>query len=160
MTITKMTAQHIEQIRHVAAITWAHTYHDFIPAAIQQQVLADAYSDEEMTRRIKNDFNIVFLIDNDVVGYAFFLMKEDVLFLQSLYIHPAHHRKGIGQQLLQAAVTQYPNASTIALTVYKGNTSIAFYEKLGFTAHNETNGDFFGHAMTFIHMKKDISDFI
>jgi ribosomal protein S18 acetylase RimI-like enzyme len=158
MIIREMTNLDIQQIREIAFDTWRDTYSSFIPTEIQNQVLADAYSDEEMNHRFNNSLNLVFESNGAILGYAFFsgdLFNPDI-YLESLYIHPDHQGKGIGKQLMQAGVAKYRNPKAITLVVYKGNTSISFYEKVGFSVIKENNGDFFGHPVVFIVMKKEL----
>lgn len=59
---------------------------------------------------------------------------------------------------MQFGIAQYNEPKTLSLVVYKGNESILFYEKMGFTVMNESNGDFFGHPVVFIAMKKTLDD--
>lgn len=158
MKIREMTYSDIHPIRDLAFVTWRDTYSSFIPPEIQDQVLADAYSDKEMNHRLQKTLNLVLESNDAILGYAFFsgdLSNTDI-YLESLYIHPEHQGKGIGKQLMQAGIAKYRNPKTISLVVYKGNTSISFYEKMGFSITNENCGDFFGHPVSFIMMKKEL----
>lgn len=158
MKIREMTYSDIQQVREIAFATWRDTYSSFIPTEIQDKVLEDAYSDEQMNNRFKNSLNLVYESNGTILGYAFFsgnLLNNDI-FLESLYIHPEHQGKGIGKQLMQAGVAKYYDPKTITLVVYKGNTSVSFYEKNGFSITKENNGDFFGHPVVFIAMKKEL----
>lgn len=158
MKIREMTYSDIQQVREIAFATWRDTYSSFIPTEIQDKVLEDAYSDEQMNNRFKNSLNLVYESNGTILGYAFFsgdLLNNDI-FLESLYIHPEHQGKGIGKQLMQAGVAKYNDPKTITLVVYKGNTSVSFYEKNGFSITKENNGDFFGHPVVFIAMKKEL----
>lgn len=158
MKIREMTYSDIQQVREIAFATWRDTYSSFIPTEIQDKVLEDAYSDEQMNNRFKNSLNLVYESNGTILGYAFFsgdLLNNDI-FLESLYIHPEHQGKGIGKQLMQAGVAKYNDPKTITLVVYKGNTSVSFYEKNGFSITKENNGDFFGHPVVFIVMKKEL----
>ena len=60
---------------------------------------------------------------------AFMAMNTD--FIDSLYVHPDHFHKGIGQQMLAWALKCSPNR--IWLNTLRDNTRArAFYEKFGF----------------------------
>lgn len=160
MSIREMNESDIHQIRAIALATWRDTYSSFIPTDIQNKVLADAYSDEEINNRFKHSLNLVYEHNDEILGYAFFsggLLKPDI-FLESLYIHPEHQGKGIGKQLMEAGVAKFHQPKTISLVVYKGNASISFYEKIGFTVEKENDGDFFGHPIVFIVMKKELEN--
>jgi ribosomal protein S18 acetylase RimI-like enzyme len=149
-----MKPSDVPQVRYIAEQAWRHTYSSFIPLSIQDQVLADAYSDEEMTYRFDNCVNFVFEEGQEVIGYAFFKGEGSTVHLESIYIHPSHQRKGIGQKLMDAAIMHFQPVHTVSLVVYKGNDRIAFYEKLGFQIEKEVQGNFFEHPITFIVMNK------
>lgn len=146
----------IERVRAIAKAAWRATYSDFIPKDIQDKVLEEAYSHDEMANRFRNFSNWVAEENGEIMGYAFFTnQKSDKkLFLESLYVHPNHQGKGVGKQLLHKGISVYPQATAVSLTVYKGNPNISFYEKIGFKRESEKKGDFFGHPVTFILMER------
>lgn len=153
-----MNKSDIEQIREIANAAWKDTYSNFIPVDIQDKVLSEAYSDEEMENRFNSSLNLVVESDRDILGYAFFKYKQQnkELFLESLYIHPNHQGKGIGKQLLLTGIERHEDVVTLVLTVYKGNQNITFYEKQGFEVVKENEGNFFEHPVVFIVMKKEL----
>ena len=156
MHIREMKKHDIDRVRSIAHATWRDTYSQFIPIYIQDKVLKDAYSDEEMERRFNHSLNLVAELDNKIVGYAFFsgdLTSTDV-YLESIYIHPDHQREGIGSRLIEFGLTKYAHPNNLTLTVYRHNSSITFYEKEGFEMIKETEGDFYGHSVGFIQMRK------
>lgn len=158
MIIRDVHLSDIESIRNIAAHTWKDTYSTFIPKVIQEKVLKDAYSMETMDNRFKSSIMLVAESKEEIMGYAFFsgdLSSKDV-FLESLYIHPNHQGKGIGKQLLLTGLSKFAEPVTLSLTVYKGNPNIAFYEREGFKVIKENNGDFYGHSVVFILMKKNL----
>lgn len=53
--------------------------------------------------------------------------------LYRLYVHPAYQRQGIGEKLLQAGRTAFPDASSMRLEVEAQNhIGRSFYRKQGF----------------------------
>jgi len=71
----------------------------------------------------------VYELDGKPVGYLG--IKNE--FVDRLYVDPAHHRRGIGQALLDHARTLSPHH--LWLYTHQANTNAqAFYEKNGFTA--------------------------
>ncbi|PYF08416.1 GNAT family N-acetyltransferase [Ureibacillus chungkukjangi] len=155
MIIRDMKSVDIETVRLIARDAWRATYSSFIPEEIQDKVLAEAYSSKEMASRFKSSLNLVAEENGVVMGYAFLYVKSDnKLFVESLYIHPNYQGRGIGKKLLQSAISNFPNATTVALTVYEGNPNISFYEKEGFKRIKENQGGFFGHPVSFILMEK------
>lgn len=158
MLIREMTEFDTEYIRKVAALTWKDTYSSFIPKEIQEKVLNEAYSNEEMNNRLTSSLSLVAEENNEILGYAFFsgnLTVEEV-FLESLYVNPIHQGKGVGKQLFVTGLSKYEESTSISLTVYKGNPNISFYEKQGFSVVKEIQGDFFKHPVVFLLMKKNV----
>ncbi|MEI4771558.1 GNAT family N-acetyltransferase [Psychrobacillus sp. FJAT-51614] len=158
MLIREMNFSDIDRVRDIAIAAWRDTYSSFIPEEIQDKVLKDAYSNEEMDNRFKFSLNLVAENNEEIMGYVFFsgnLSDKDV-FLESLYIHPNHQGKGIGKQLMLTGVANFKELTTLSLTVYKGNRNISFYEREGFKAIKEINGEFYGQPLVFIMMKKNL----
>jgi len=158
MIIRDMNLSDVEQVKIIAADTWRDTYTSFIPEEIQDKVLKDAYSNEQMEKRFKSFLNLVAESDGEIMGYAFFssdLSGKDV-YIESLYIHLNFQGKGIGKQLLTAGIAKFKEPATLSLTVYKGNPNIAFYEREGFKVIKENSGDFYGHPVVFTVMKKEL----
>ena len=158
MNIRDLQKTDVERVRAIARAAWRDTYSDFIPMDIQDKVLKEAYSDAKMENRFLDSLNLVAEVEGKIVGYAFFsgeLASEDI-YLESLYIHPIEQRKGIGRQLIEYGLCKYRELNSLTLTVYKHNSSISFYEKEGFVVISETEGDFFGHPVGFIKMRKEM----
>jgi len=79
---------------------------------------------------ILND-NEVWVVEGEGKPVAFMAMKDE--FIDQLYVHPDHWRRGIGKQLLQYAREKQPEH--IWLYTLQVNTNArAFYEKNGFVA--------------------------
>ncbi|WP_129692449.1 GNAT family N-acetyltransferase [Gottfriedia acidiceleris] len=158
MLIREMICSDIKSVRLIASDTWRVTYSTFIPEEIQAQVLKDAYSNEEMDHRFKSSLNLIAEKNEEIFGYAFFSgnLSDKDIFLESLYIHPDHQGKGIGKQLMLTGLARFKEPTTLSLTVYKGNPNISFYEKEGFKIIKEITGEFYGHPVVFIMMKKNL----
>jgi ribosomal protein S18 acetylase RimI-like enzyme len=157
MVIREMKIEDIESIRSIAEHAWKDTYSSFIPVEIQEKVLKEAYSQEKMNERFRTYLMLV--AENnytEIMGYAFFSgdLDSNEAYLESLYIHPKHQGKGIGNALLLIGVSKFKNATSVSLSVYGGNPNISFYERQGFAFVKENKGEFFGHPMVFIEMKK------
>jgi ribosomal protein S18 acetylase RimI-like enzyme len=73
----------------------------------------------------------VYELDEQVVGY----LGINHEFIDRLYVHPAYHRRGIGQALLDHARTLSPNH--LWLYTHQANTNARkFYEKNNFIPEN------------------------
>ena len=153
-----MKLSDIESVRIIATATWRDTYSTFIPEDIQDKVLKDAYSIDEMGNRFKSYVNLVAERNEEIIGYAFFSgdLSDKNVFLESLYVHPNHQGKGIGKQLLLTGLEKFREPTTLSLTVYKGNPNLSFYERQGFKVIKENKGNFYGHPVVFTMLKKDL----
>jgi len=89
------------------------------------------YEDQDYFRGKILRNNKVWVAEYEGRPVAFMAMKND--FIDQLYVHPDHWRKGIGGLLLQHARDQSPEH--IWLYTLQGNRKArAFYEKNGFVA--------------------------
>jgi GNAT superfamily N-acetyltransferase len=89
---------------------------------------------------------IVFEQDHAVVAYAIFFttfstfLARPGIFLEDLYVQPAHRRRGIGKAILQhiAALAVQRGCGRLEWSVLNWNApSIAFYKSLGATPLND-----------------------
>ena len=72
--------------------------------------------------------------ENNILGFVAF--RE--AWIDHLYIHPGHHRRGYGRALCDVAKGKY---SPLSLWLFKKNTNAAvFYKSLGFKKIQETDG--------------------
>ncbi|MFC4620048.1 GNAT family N-acetyltransferase [Camelliibacillus cellulosilyticus] len=157
ITIRKMREEDIDRVREIAKVTWKATYSELIPLDIQEKTLKEAYSDDMMRKRFETSLLFVAEDDGVIAGYAFYSSEQPKeIYLESIYIHPDHQGKGIGKKLYEAGPDTFKQAKRMMLTVYKGNDSIHFYEKLGFVAKGEIKSDFSGHPIVFIKMEKTL----
>jgi putative acetyltransferase len=75
------------------------------------------------------DHDVWVLVDENDYPLAFMAMKDD--FIDQLYIHPDHWRKGLGTRLLEHARRCSPRRLWL-YTLQVNVTARAFYEKNGF----------------------------
>lgn len=75
--------------------------------------------------------NEVWVVEMDSHPVAFMAMEDQ--FIDQLYIHPEHQRRGIGKALLDFARTQSPDHLWLYTLQVNANAR-AFYEKNGFVA--------------------------
>ncbi|MDP1931123.1 MAG: GNAT family N-acetyltransferase [Gammaproteobacteria bacterium] len=74
--------------------------------------------------------HLVAEVDGELVGA---LLIKDFWNLCSLFVHPAHQRKGIGQQLVRTALGRCKGKSQRAGVALNANDeAIPFYRSLGF----------------------------
>lgn len=82
------------------------------------------------------DYTILVAADAEVMGFVAFTEEE----LAWLYVNPAHHRKGIGRALAQAALAQM-GPGPLSVEVLAGNVpALTLYRSLGFTQEEVVHG--------------------
>lgn len=74
-------------------------------------------------------------VEDEVVGY----LRLTGDWVEDLYVHPAHQRRGIGAALLNLARSQCPDG--LGLWVFASNTAArAFYRRQGLVEAGRTDG--------------------
>ena len=77
------------------------------------------------------------------IGWLAASERASDIFLQQIYIVPAHQRRGIGTEVMQLLLTQWNAAGKpIVLAVLKNNPARRLYERLGFAVVGETETKF------------------
>jgi len=82
----------------------------------------------------------VVLVDGSPIGYLSYQRRYDRLIINKLYLHPKHHNKGFGSEILLRMIRHADSAVVpIALSVLTTNLRArAFYERHGFFAVQTT----------------------
>jgi putative acetyltransferase len=89
------------------------------------------YQDQDYFRDHLLKQNQVFVVESDGKPVAFMAMRDD--FIDHLYVHPDHQKRGVGRALLDLARQRSPEH--VWLYTLQINTGArAFYEKNGFVA--------------------------
>lgn len=78
---------------------------------------------------IKDEEVLVAIIDTIVVGFISIWMPDK--FIHHLYVNQKHHDKGIGTQLLKAAIDK-ANFPLILKCLENNTKAVAFYKRKGF----------------------------
>jgi GNAT superfamily N-acetyltransferase len=100
------------------------------------------YQLKDFDKEIHGEEVLVARIDNIVIGFISIWMPNN--FIHHLYVDEKYHDKGIGTQLLKAAIdkTKFP----ITLKCLEDNTkAVAFYRRKGFVEKERgpsPNGDY------------------
>lgn len=84
-------------------------------------------------QRTDPDGSFVAEVDGEVVGLALALVRDGMWFLSLLVVLPAHHGRGIGKQLLDAALQTATDRSWILSTVEPA--ALRRYRRAGFAIH-------------------------
>lgn len=137
ITIKAMeTAEEIEGKSRVHWQTWREAYDEILPAEFQEQMTLDKcrfYSQKYPEN------TLIALNDAKVVGFVSYGDFRDSATIAgeifALYVLKDYYGKGVGRQLIQAALDGYQE---ILLWVLEDNKrAIAFYEKMGFVFDGE-----------------------
>jgi GNAT superfamily N-acetyltransferase len=112
----------------------------FLAARATMSYLPDLHTDEETFGWIANQVLVhdeVFVAEEDDAILGFAALQAE--FLEHLYVHPDHHRRGIGTVLLALAISVRPGG--FRLWVFQKNTEARrFYEARGLRLIELTDG--------------------
>jgi ribosomal protein S18 acetylase RimI-like enzyme len=146
--IRKVELKDIPEVQKIAKVTWNHTYDGLIPRQIQDKFISSAYSDENMTIRVEKTLLFVAVLNEEVVGFSNFFLRDSQAVLGAIYIYPKEHGKGIGTKLLKAGINEFDHVSNIFVEVEVGNeVGENFYKAKGFDFVEEYEEDFYGHKL-------------
>lgn len=111
-----------------------------VPAvmAIDRLCFRTPWSETAYRREIDNaaSYYLVARLNGRVVGYAGAWLVADEMHITTLGVDPQHRRRGIGERLLAAMLTEARRRGVIraSLEVRAGNeAALRLYEKYGFT---------------------------
>ncbi|MER8506607.1 GNAT family N-acetyltransferase [Mesorhizobium sp. M0199] len=130
-------------VRALLIETWHATYDAIYGAARVTEITDEWHSIAALKARLTRP-NSEFLVADDgksIGGMAFAAATTDarIVMLNQLYVHPAWHRQGIGQALLDEIEASFPEARTLRVEVKEANApAIAFYRSRGFLPAGNT----------------------
>ncbi|MER8716103.1 MULTISPECIES: GNAT family N-acetyltransferase [unclassified Mesorhizobium] len=130
-------------VRALLIETWHATYDAIHGAARVTEITDEWHSIAALKARLTRP-NSEFLVADDgksIGGMAFAAATTDarIVMLNQLYVHPAWHRQGIGQALLDEIEASFPEARTLRVEVEEANApAIAFYRSRGFLPAGNT----------------------
>lgn len=121
MEIVKMTQAHIEPI-----------------AALEKICFSDPWSEKSVASELDNPLSLwlVAIEDGVVAGYVGSQTVLGEADMMNLAVAPDYRRRGVGEALVQALISELKNINTHCLTLEvraSNNPAIALYKKLGFT---------------------------
>ncbi len=126
--IRQMSEKDIPSFKETALLSWLDAYETLLPKDIVDG--APKMLDEAIAKRLK-EFRLA-VEEGVVLGY--YSLGEDN-YIWHVYVHPAHHRRGIGTMLLKAAEADIAarGHDRAELDVMVGNEkAIAFYLSHGY----------------------------
>ena len=149
--LTYHVASHkdIPKLRALAEQIWRASYVEMLSPAQMDYMLLWMYSAEKIWQELSLGvhWEIVRLGGEDAGYLALTFEADGIAKLDKLYLLPAHHGRGFGQQMLAraAAIAEKNGAREIRLQVNKGNLrALRAYEKFGFVRIDEAVFDIGG----------------
>ncbi|GAA0454335.1 GNAT family N-acetyltransferase [Alkalibacillus silvisoli] len=159
--IRSLEKSDIRALQHVAKESWHYTYERIIPRRIQDTFLKQAYSDENMERRLDRGGIWVAENQNGIVGFLNLTPVNDhgESHLVAIYLLPEHLGYGTGTKLLQTGLNQLQGLKRLYVDVEKENEiGLRFYEAKGFHVIKEYDEDFEGYTLKTLQMVKEFEE--
>jgi ribosomal protein S18 acetylase RimI-like enzyme len=108
----------------------------------QTSPLALQYLSDDLAQAVHSPYEKFFMAEMPVpeahvtclvgICWAIHEADDDTLLIANLAVNPHDQGKGIGTELLDTAISAYPDAQTISLGVLSCNRTFLWYESLGF----------------------------
>jgi len=133
------TTKHAPDIAKLLVHIWQTCYLDFLPKEFLENL-----DIEHQTRRHRQKLadGIPYFVDlspqEEVIGFTSFgparsIERSTEMELYTLYVHPDHHKQGIGSSLLYKVLQELPSTQHgIIVEVMEENPFREFYVKNGF----------------------------
>jgi GNAT superfamily N-acetyltransferase len=115
--------------------TWPGTFEPIAGPEYVEMGLAKWWTADATIPAIRTGRTLVAEVAGEVVGMTVYGPHDDGLVLWKLYVLPGHHGRGIGHQLLEAAIERALELghARLSVSVVDGNDrAMRFYERHGF----------------------------
>jgi ribosomal protein S18 acetylase RimI-like enzyme len=140
--IVQLTEEDADQVHELLRISWRDTHQGLLPEEIIITAETVWHSADTLRRQMRNR-DVLFAGfkagDGELLGVVRAAMFDDAVKIFQLYVLPSHQRRGIGRELMDYAVSNFPQCKKLTLEVAEGNIKgISFYKKYGFTFPRKT----------------------
>ncbi len=127
-------------VRALAHCIWPESYAHFLTPAQIANMLARIYELDALRTEAANGHRFFIAHHDDVpVGYASAYREDTIAWLKKLYVLNQYRGTGVGAQLLNTALSHFPEANEHRLLVnHENHAAHRFYERLGFANIGET----------------------
>lgn len=125
IAIERAKSEDVDPIKRVLSETWIDTYADHLSRSTIEHVTTNWHDPELLSLQIEKpgDYFAVAKDGGRIIGLVtVIVVRQNELYLSRLYVHPQYQRRGIGSNLLNAAIACYPDATVIRLEVEQQNT--------------------------------------
>lgn len=140
----------ISKIIEVADAVWKQTYRAFLSEEQIEYMYERMYSPDSIREQMQNGTTyLIYMEGNVTLGFVAYeikediygILKEDIVYLQRLYVKQNLQGKGIGQALLHEVekVAKKNHCPFIQLNVHRKNPAMYFYKKTGFELYEKTD---------------------
>jgi ribosomal protein S18 acetylase RimI-like enzyme len=146
ISISKPQREDAEQIHDVIKKSWYATYVNE-EIGITKEDIDRIYEDdpEAQIQALRNrainpkDDDISFSAKEGgkVLGYIRLKLLKDSVDLMTLYVHPDHSGKGVGEKLWTKAMEELPKDKPVIVEVATYTKAVDFYKKMGFVDTGE-----------------------
>jgi len=132
--IRRAVLDDVEDIQSIGLLTWPTTY---LPISNPEFVLKNLntrWSRAAVTSTVVDDLTYVAVHEGEVVGTVTAGQFDGAVAIWKIYVLPAHHGKGFGRRLMDAALADVPADRDVVIEFVQGNERARlFYETVGFT---------------------------
>ncbi|MDW8850548.1 GNAT family N-acetyltransferase [Flavobacterium sp. MMLR14_040] len=139
ITISEAGLSDIKTIQEITNITWPITYGEILSQTQLDYMLGLFYSDEALTKQIKNKEQLFYLISDTestigFIGIEHHYKNEAITKIHKIYLLPETQGKGIGKTVIDeiAKMALENHSTTLVLNVNRFNSALSFYKKIGF----------------------------
>ena len=136
MEITRARKADLDGAMELLKIVWRDTYRDLLDLTSIERISGKYFTPERLSPKIEAPSTGFFLAveEKTIIGLIIASKREpDSIYIASLYVHPAHQKKGIGKRLLERAIEEFPGVKRLELHVVKKNSkALAFYTGNGY----------------------------
>lgn len=145
MKLIEATVKDIPLIQDLAKKSWENAYADILSAEQMEYMLAEMYSETEITSHFQNpDYHYYLIQDENNSSFEGFIgyehhYEDQTTKLHRIYLVPESKGKGFGKEALQFLNLKVAESGNqrIILNVNKYNTARNFYESQGYKVFGE-----------------------
>ncbi|AVX04475.1 hypothetical protein MXMO3_01951 [Maritalea myrionectae] len=146
MLIRRTRADDVSGLKAMLQQVWHQTYAPFLGRARVDQLTTMWHTPEKQAAETTAENCVSLVAENidDIVGHALVADEgEGHLHLRRLYLQATYHGHGVGAQLLNAALSAFPQGRSVRLEVYENNArAVAFYRAQGFAVCEKLRDEF------------------
>jgi ribosomal protein S18 acetylase RimI-like enzyme len=146
ISIIDASINDIKIIQDIAYTTWPLTYGEILSVDQLQYMLDLIYSDEVLTKQIKNKEQLFYLIYEEetvlgFIGIEHNYQNKAITKIHKIYLLAETQGKGIGKTTIETIgkLAKENNSISLLLNVNRFNKALHFYKKIGFKIIDEIN---------------------